>query len=200
MGQELEWKFIAENEALQEAILAWEPVRRLAAADPVRYRMESVYYDTPDRALEKQRIALRRRLENETSVICVKTSRKEEGNLHLRGEWELEAESPEAALPELVRMGAPEALLKASPLVCVCRADFDRTALTLFFPDGSRSELALDRGTLSGPTNRCPFCEVELELKSGSPDASEAFLQYLLAAFPLHAEPLSKFARAKALG
>ena len=217
MGRELEWKYTVPDAAVLDRIAADPEVCALAAEAARRVEMRSVYYDTPDRLLERNRIALRRRMENETSVICVKTKGTGSGSLALRGEWETEAEDPAAALPRLTALGAPEVLLQIGTLIPVCRADFLRRARLLRFPDGSEAELALDLGTLSGsgtsvPRNEpepgtphgaersIPLIELELELKSGGPDAALAFVTRLAARYGLTPEPRSKYARALALG
>ena len=199
MGTELEWKYAVPAPALLDEILAWEEVQSRMAEEPRRYHMQSEYYDTPDRSLSRRRITLRRRLENETAVFCVKAPLRGAADLRLRGEWETEAEDLAAALPRLAALGAPELLTEASLLHVLCHADFLRRALLLRFDDGSRAELALDLGTLSGWTRSLPLCEMELELKSGEPAAARAFAEALAARFSLPPEPMSKFARASAL-
>ena len=87
----------------------------------------------------------------------------------------------------------------AAGLAPVCSADFLRTARLLRLPDGTTAELALDSGSLLGQIKTMPFCEVELELKSGNPDACLALIEALAAARGLKPQPLSKYARAKRL-
>ena len=60
-------------------------------------------------------------------------------------------------------------------------------------------ELALDRGVLFGGGRELPFAEAEVEQKSGSEAAAEAFARRLAARFALTEEPKSKFQRALAL-
>ena len=60
-------------------------------------------------------------------------------------------------------------------------------------------ELALDEGALMGGGRTLPFAEIEVELKSGSDRAAEAFAQNLAAEFGLSVQPKSKLARAMAL-
>lgn len=80
-----------------------------------------------------------------------------------------------------------------------CGAAFVRRAQLLRFEDGSTCELACDAGELYGGENRLPFYELELELKSGERTQMAAFGMLLMKTFGLSVEPLSKFARAKAL-
>lgn len=58
-------------------------------------RMQTTYYDTEDGLLEKNRWMLRLRTENERSAVTMKTP----GEGHTRGEWEVESEYLDEALP-----------------------------------------------------------------------------------------------------
>ena len=199
MGTELEWKYAVPAPAPLDEILAWEEVQSRMAEEPRRYHMQSEYYDTPDRRLSHRRITLRRRLENERSVICVKAPLPGAADRHLHGEWELEGESPAEALPRLIALGAPPELGELKQLVPVCGADFQRRAALLRFPDGSACELALDRGRLFSRSGELPLCELELEQKEGSPHASQALYRALRARFGLAPQERSKYARAREL-
>lgn len=202
MATEQEWKLNVPNAGTLDEILAWEGVRELLA-EPVRiYRMKTTYYDTPDRRFAARRYTLRRRMENETSVLCVKAPVAGAAALagaKLRGEWEVEGPDLEAALPALVALGAPADLLEAPALVPVCGAAFTRRAVVLGFADGSACELALDRGRLFGPTVSAPLCELELELKQGEADAALQLCRTLALQFGLQPQPKSKYARARLL-
>lgn len=199
MGTELEWKYAVPEPSLLDVILAWEEIEKRMTEAPRQYHMRSDYYDTADRRFSQGQITLRRRLENETSVVCVKAPLPDADDPQLRGEWELAGDEPAAVLPRLVALGAPQALLESGALQILCRADFTRRAVPLRFADGSAAELALDCGTLFGPSCSTPLCELELEWKAGEPAAARAFAEAIAARFRLEAQPLSKFARAKAL-
>lgn len=200
MGKELEWKLAVPEACLLDDILAWTEIRRRMAEEPRFYHMRTSYYDTPDRRWSQRYVTLRRRLENEVSVLCVKAPLPggAEG-AHLRGEWELEGDDLIAALPRLVALGAPAELLEPGELACRWQADFIRRAVLLRFADGSLCELALDRGSLRGPTSSCPLCELELELKQGAPDETLALLAALRSRFGLELQEKSKIARAREL-
>ena len=199
MGKELEWKLAVPEACLLDEILAWEGLRGYLAEEPRRYHMQSSYYDAPDRCFSRRRITLRRRLENERSVLCVKAPLPGAEDRFLHGEWELEGADLIAALPKLVELGAPVLLLEPVELVCLWRADFTRRAALLRFADGSAAELALDLGTLSGPTRSAPLCELELELKEGGSAQALELLTALRERFGLAIQEKSKFARARAL-
>lgn len=198
MGKELEWKLAVPDAATLDAVLAWEELRELLRETPRQYHMQTTYFDDSARSLFSRRITLRRRLENETVVFCVKAPLPEPAEAALRGEWEVCCQTLAEALPLLAAQGAP-ALLDCATLHPICGADFRRRAALLRFADGSACELALDCGTLSGPTETAPLCELELEMKVGAPDATLALLRRLAARFALSPEKHSKSVRARSL-
>ena len=188
MALEFELKYAA-TEAAQAAI-------RESLGDNFRvYKMQTTYYDTPDRALAKENITLRRRLENEISVCTLKAPAKVG-----RMEFELECSTIEDAVPELCKLaGRPDlAVLLASGVVPVCGARFTRQAFDLTL-EGTKAELALDTGCLLGDGKEQPLCEVEVELKEGSAGPVVTYAAVLAAKFNLQPEKKSKFARALAL-
>lgn len=199
MGTELEWKYDLPEALPDGDLLSWKPLRRRMVGMPRLWRMRTTYYDTPDRALSARGITLRRRLENNLSVICAKAPLPGAADPHARGEWELAGSDPAAALQELVRLGAPSELTELGCPVPVCGAAFVRTAVLLRFSDGSAAELALDHGTLFGAARSVPLHVLELELKEGAPDEPLAFAEALAARFALAPQPRSKYARARAL-
>ncbi len=201
MGIEREWKLAAEDAAELEHILS-DPALNAMRTEEVRvYEMRTTYFDTPSRHFAERFYTVRRRMENERSVLCVKAPVPGGDGAKVRGEWETEGEDMAAALPELVAMGAPADLLEAAKegLVPVCGAAFRRRAVTLRLPDGSLAELACDLGELRGPTESMPLCEVELELKEGEGAATGALADELCKRFRLRPEPRSKISRAKTL-
>lgn len=188
MAREYERKFAASAQALAAIEEAWGPFSPIT--------METTYFDTPDRKLGIRRWTLRQRLENGTSVCAVKIPLADGS----RGEWETACPSLMQALPELVRQGAPAALLEmtVSGLRPLCGARFTRLARTLALPQ-ARVELALDRGVLTGGGRELPLWEVEVELKAGDQAQADAFAQDLARQFSLTEESRSKQARAMAL-
>lgn len=189
MGIEFELKYNATAQA-QAAIQAAYPL------DYRSYRMETTYYDTPDFALSDRRITLRRRLENDQSVCTVKTPVSGYG----RGEWECCSEDIHQGIIELCKLGAPKTLLvlTVSGVTPVCAARFHRLAGLVTYGDAVL-ELALDAGVLLGGGQEIPLCEVEVELKSGTPEAAVEFAGMLAERFGLQREQKSKFRRALAL-
>ena len=198
MGMELELKLSVQTPALLEQILFDKAVAQVRQGGYRLLNMATVYYDTPDRRLSALRWTLRLRQENEDLVATLKTP----GDGRARGEWECRAYSIYEALPKLLEQGAPEKLTEVlgdQALIPVCSAQFTRRAADVTFADGTVCELCGDIGMLVGGTKEENLCEIEVELKSGDPEAAEAFARELQARFGLTEEPRSKFARASAL-
>jgi inorganic triphosphatase YgiF len=188
MGIEYEWKFRATPAQLSAA--------EAAVTGQTRYfQMHTIYYDTPSGRLSARRYTLRRRMENSDSICALKTP-DEDG----RREWEVKCDRIEDAIDLLCKLGAPEALrsLTDEGLVALCGAKFTRIARTVSLPDCT-VELALDRGCLTGGGREVPLCEVEVELKSGTPQAAAAYAARLAVLYGLQPEKGSKFRRALAL-
>ena len=189
MGVEYELKFRATAEK-QAAI------RAEIQGPEQEFDMPTTYYDALDGGLSQRRYTLRRRLENGVSVCTLKTPSTGAG----RGEWEVRCDSIEEAIEELCKLGCPENLkeLTAGGIKQVCGAKFHRIAKTVQLADGI-VELALDQGILMGGGKEIPLCEVEVELKEGSPEMTHSYAIMLAALYGLTPEKGSKFRRALAL-
>lgn len=186
MGLEYELKYRAED--IQQAA-----IRDAFPGEETLLQMETTYYDTPDRALSGRKYTLRRRMENGVPVCTLKAPAAGQG----RGEWETVCAAIEDALPTLTAMSGIH-LPICEGLIPVCGARFTRIAKLLIREDFT-AELALDTGVLVGGGREIPLCEVELELKSGSREALDAFGREFRQTFGLQKEPKSKYRRALAL-
>lgn len=186
MGYEFELKFRAGADTLAR-------LRREVAGEETIYHMHTTYYDTTDGALSAKKYTLRRRMENDISVCTLKTPAKREG----RGEFEVKSDTIETAIPMLCKLsGLPE--LENITVTEVCGAKFTRIAKT-FTWQGTTMELALDSGCLYGGGRTAPISEAEIELKAGSEETVRAFGAFLMAAYGLTPEKVSKFRRGLAL-
>lgn len=189
MGREFEIKYAA-NEADLEFLKG-----RFPGLSPIQ--MQTTYYDTPGKALSRLRWTLRRRMENSVSVCTLKTPAEGFG----RNEWEVECDDLHDAVALLIQKGAPKELLEfwaSGGFVESCGAKFTRFA-GMVEHNGTKLELALDRGLLTGGGKELPFCEVEIELKEGREEDALAFAETIAASRNLKIEPRSKVARASAL-
>ena len=188
MGKEFELKYSASPEDLQKIQKKFGEFHSIS--------METHYYDTLDGKLGDLRWTLRRREENGVSICALKTPGK---NL-IRGEWEVEEFSMEQGLQKLCKLDVPEGLekLTSSGLKEVCGARFTRLAKLVPTADGT-AEIALDQGVFLGGGREKPFSELEVELKSGSREATEALARELSQAYGLQELLISKYERALAL-
>lgn len=188
MGKEIERKFACSEEVFQQL------KQDFPGGTPIE--METTYYDTFDGKLNNRHWTLRRRFENGVSVCTLKTPTAT-GD---RNEWEVNCGSIMAAIPQLVQAGAPMELmaLSISGLVEVCGAKFTRLALRIEV-EGGAVELALDQGKLLGGGREMPLREVEVELKEGTVEATDAFAMALAKKYALVPEVRSKYKRAMAL-
>ena len=189
MGLEYEKKYRADRETLNRIDnTLTEPLCLL--------EMETTYYDTPDGALSKRKITLRRRFENGISVCTLKTPT----NTAARGEFQVEKADIAEAIPELCKLSGFDELLSltAGSVVPVCGAKFTRTARQVAFGK-STLEIALDRGVLIGGGKELPLYELEVELLYGEPKDADLYGNILAAKFSLCEEKTSKFRRALAL-
>lgn len=200
MGRELEIKLAVDGEAALKSILADDAIAALVDGPWQERPMRTTYYDSPDRRFSSHFWTLRRRMEGERSIVCVKAPTEDP---RVRGEWQIgAAEINGESIEALLKSGAPMELLYlygAGDVQPVCGAGFTRKSVMLRFSDGSRAELAGDHGVLYGKTRQLPFTELEIELYEGAPTEMEALAALLQARYGLKLQSKSKFARARGL-
>ena len=203
MSKEIELKLSLDPKAA--ARVARLPIlQRLAAGKPAIRSLRSTYYDTPDAALRSAHLSLRVRRVGRAWVQTLKADGTAAGGLHVRIESE-----------QRVAIGAldPGKIEDARTRKKLCRL-YDRgelaprfetfvrrTTWLLHTADGGVVECALDRGRVQTADGRrhAPLCEVELELKSGSPAALYDIARELSRSLPLKPEDRSKAERGYAL-
>jgi triphosphatase len=168
-GSEIELKLLVDADRLADFNSA-PVIRTNARSKGARKHLKSVYYDTPNRTLWRNRLSLRVR---QTGARFVQTVKTEAGDDPLRrGEWEAAVPSmtPDVALampflPEKIRGD-----LEADRLEQVFVADVHRHQRMVELPSGT-VEVAFDQGVLKAGDRSLLVSEIELELKSGSPSA-----------------------------
>jgi triphosphatase len=178
------------------------PLLNTAATPPLTHQLINIYFDTPDLALTRQRMAIRLRKKDGQWLQTVKHGGTSGAGLHQRPE--IEQPVPAATL-DLARITDPALsrfLLRPEigpALQPVFTTNFERTTWELQGENGSLIELALDDGEIESNGRTTPLLEVELELKKG--DISDLFkLAFqLAAAVPLIADARSKAQRGYAL-
>ncbi|WNL39717.1 CYTH domain-containing protein [Halomonas sp. PAMB 3232] len=169
------------------------------AKAPTRKRLTNTYYDTPNKDLSRQGIAVRLRQTGGQTLQTVKTKGHGGGGLSTRGEWEWAVSKgldikALAALPPFENVSI-EALKALTPTLAT---DFDRRSWMIDWND-SRIELVLDEGEVRANGARAVICEIELELKEGAPDALWSLALSMSSFVPLRPSDSSKAARGNAL-
>jgi triphosphatase len=164
---------------------------RLLGVTPLR----AAYFDTPERALAAQRMALRVRQEGASWVQTLKaagstTLVRVEDNQPLPPPADPAAvdadlsRHPEGPAREALRRALgwdpePDPQGQACGLVALYQTDIRRTHLSLDWPwdtsvtdaHAGRVELALDEGWIGAGTHRLTVCELEIESVGGDPQA-----------------------------
>ena len=200
---------------LKLALPFTDPKRLLALlgrAPPLARRQASttslrnIYFDTPEQALRRQRVALRLRRVGSNGapqwLQTLKTSGQADSALSQRGEWELAVDGP--ALSALALQGTPwpdiDPKGRLWPTLAPCfETNFERTCWLVRRRDGSAVEVAWDRGRIVAGDRVTSLCELELELRSGPPSALFELARHLARRVPVLPLSASKAERGFAL-
>ena len=148
MGRETEYKLAVGDLQLLDCILCSRAVMEKLCAPYAYIRMRTTYYDTEDGFLAQRRWMLRLRTEDGCSVVTMKTP----GEGHTRGEWEVESEYLDEALPKLAALGAPQEItsLQSDALAPICGARFTRITAELRLSEATSCMICGDVGDLTG--------------------------------------------------
>ncbi len=196
MSDEVELKFdlAADDVASLRACpaLAGEPARVT--------NVETAYFDSKDGALRSAGYSLRVRRIDGRRVQTVKHKPASAAGLFVRREWEadISGATPDRAALAKTPLGRLLDAGETGPLTSQVRSSFRRT-IWLVVHKGSRIEIVLDEGTVSGGRDKAPLCELELELKEGKRRALFALAGEIGDAVPLRLGVLSKAERGYAL-
>ena len=168
----------------------------LAAGKPVRQKLVNTYYDTPDQRLQRKRLAVRYRQKGAEWLLTVKSDAPSPGGLAQRREWEVPGQPGQFDFTHIdnpkLRRFLEEAIAELLP---VFTTDFTRSLWVLTPREGSRIEVALDRGTIVAGERKENICELELELLEGDTGDLFAAALALQADLPLPPESASKAER-----
>lgn len=165
-----------------------------------QHHLANQYFDTPNQDLSAQHVALRIRTDGDQIIQTLKSRGQSIAGLSERQEWDwyLDAATLDAAL--LDDSCWPQALadLDKSSLAPLFTTDFvrDKVDLAWTSPEGPVAiELALDRGMVSSSVGNEVICELELELRTGTPQALLTLALTLAQEFALMPCDISKAER-----
>ncbi|WP_210180962.1 CYTH and CHAD domain-containing protein [Bradyrhizobium valentinum] len=194
---EIELKLLAPQGALEQ--LREMPVIVQHARNRGAFRrLETVYYDTPERLLFQHGVSLRVRRSGKHFIQTLKLPNS--GQPLTRRQWEtpLDDFSPDLARLPADEVGDPVTTLTNEALVPVFATRIRRHARQLDLPDAS-VEIAFDEGMIEAGGRQQVLSEIELELKSGNAGILFDLGTQLLDAAPLQVGTRSKAERGYAL-
>jgi inorganic triphosphatase YgiF len=168
----------------------------LAGVKPVRRKLHTLYYDTPEHALARAGTALRVRRAAGRWILTLKTEGRRAAGLSVRPEWEVGLPDPRpdiARLPPEARALLPRKL-DPRTLMPLYATVFWRTAWQL-----PGMEVALDQGEIHTGHAREPILELELEARDGDATALYTLARRLAEDLDLVPLPFSKAERGLAL-
>ena len=162
-------------------------------------RLETVYYDTPERLLFEHGMSLRVRRSGKHFIQTLKLL-PNFGQPLTRRQWEapIDQITPDLARLPADEVGDPVTMLSNDALVPVFATRVRRHARQLDLPDAS-VEIAFDEGTIEAGGRQEILSEIELELKGGNAGVLFDLGTQLLEAAPLQVGTRSKAERGYAL-
>ncbi len=193
---EIEAKFTIPDEATAQALRTLDRVGDFTIAVGREKEVEDTYWDTLDRRLLSHGLACRLRREGTRYWATLKAAPETGGPIHRREEVEvgLPSAQPPSAWPDTLRHRIRQ-VTKPAHLIPLFRLHQRRYVRPILL-DGRRiAEMSVDdvRMTYGGETLH--YRELEVELKGGTESQLTAIIAALRAAYPLTAEPRSKFQR-----
>ena len=169
----------------------------LLSSESKRVLLVNIYYDTPDRRLQRERVVVRHRRKGQDWLLSVKTVALVSAGLAQRGEWEVPGQRGRFDFSQVdderVRSSLEAARDQLQPLFTT---RFWRKSWVLDAPGGGRCEVALDRGWIEAGDQKQAICEVEIELLAGPLNGLFDIARALQAGLHLHPEASSKSERA----
>ena len=193
--REIELKLVCTGPDL--AALRVHPLLQAAGTGPDL--LVATYFDTADETLRTAGLTLRVRKVGDRFVQTVKAGQGAAG-LFDRAEWETEVagEAPDAAAFAEMPVAALLAESDAPDLLPLFRTVVMRSVRPVTH-GASRIAATLDEGRVESEGGDATFCELELELESGSPADLFGLAQALAETVPLRLGVLTKSARGFAL-
>lgn len=174
-------------------LLRQDWLREMLAGNPAKRHLRSIYYDTPDWQLRHAGISFRIRKSGHQFLQCVKSMPTDEHKSIARDEFEIPVPD-NFPHPELI----PDENLPFDRSLCdqlepVFELDVHRTIRTLQPNPETEFELAVDKGEVRcGDETSQPFCEIELELRRGTPSDLFETARHIVRAAPVRLGVLYK--------
>jgi triphosphatase len=196
---ETELKLYCTDANVWENIMSAQAlVERTVPESRATEELEAHYFDTPTYSLQKEKIAYRVRREGGNWVATVKAGGSSKGGLHARQEWNIlvSDEQPDIGVFSDTEIGARlQEIVGDQVLEPILITRFERQRVDVLMSDGSKIEVAADRGEIVAGNMAEPILEVELELKSGQSESLFILGAELSREYPLLPESRSKFYR-----
>ena len=166
--REIELKLSVRREDL--SALERHPLLQVVGAPEGRDEL-TTYFDTARLGLAKKGFSLRVRRTGNKRIQTLKSARDGRTLAASRGEWEWPVHEDAPDLARLADVPLAKTVLDeaAAGLEPVFRTKIRRTIRSIDLPGGAVVEAAFDVGEVSSGTARQDVCELELELKQGSP-------------------------------
>ena len=135
----------------------------------------NAYYDTDQGDLAAAQVALRIRRDGEQRIQTLKSKGASMAGLSERNEWDWYIDGDSLVMSHLDDSCWPESLreLDKQQLKELFRTDFTRKSIELAWTHDevpTRLEVALDQGKVCTAAGEEEICELELELREGSPE------------------------------
>ncbi len=162
-------------------------------ARPVARRLYNVYFDTPELDLHRSAMALRLRRSGAQWLQTLKGGGEIRAGLHQRNEWEVPVKGETLDFSR-TKSAVWDALLPVTlreKLRPVFVTDFSRSSRIVSWK-GAHIEVCMDQGEIKTERHSQPICELELELKSGSPRHLFELALAILDVVPFEVEMVNK--------
>ncbi|MDX3899188.1 MAG: CHAD domain-containing protein [Sphingobium sp.] len=158
-----------------------------------RADQRAIYFDTADHLLFRHGLSLRIRRTGRKRIQTIKADGGASAGLFDRREWEMPVTS-DAPVPD-DRSPIPALLAEAGASVGPIFEVRVQRRSGLIEQEDARIELVVDRGAIMVGERQAPVCEIELELKSGAPQAMFDLARRIDAIVPVRLGALSKSER-----